>query len=145
MLKKHFLVNGVSFQSRGACYVHPTFLCIMTVYCWFTTKKTIDNWGLIVQISPREDHGELRTFSENCILTSNIGGNKVKTQKIMVPTFPQNRSEPCRGSPRTPHRFWFIYPVSITFCPFLSSAPRGHFDPFWTNWIFENLEKNVKG
>ena len=69
---------------------------------------------------------------------------KQNVQKIIFPNFPKIRSRTCWGSPRTHPRFWCIYPVSITFCPFLPIVPGGHFDQFWPKWIFENFEKNEK-
>ena len=133
-----------NFQPRVPCCTHPTifvhYLCCLMIY----NKKATENWCHIVQISPRGTSGEIRIFSENYTLTASIRGNKLKTQKTIFPIFPKNGFGTCRGSPRTPHRFWFICPVSITFCLFLSIVPGGYFDQFWTKWIFENFEKNKK-
>ena len=142
--KKHFLLNGTNFQPRGTCYVHPTLFVRCSCCVMISAKKAIENDWHIVQISPRGASGEIRTFSENCTLTSSIRGTKLKTQKTIFPIFPKTGSGTCRGSPRTHHRFCCICPVSITFCPFLPVVPRGHFGQFWTKWIFENFEKNVK-
>ena len=133
-----------NFRPRRTYCVHTTlfvhYLCVLMIY----NKKATENGWHIVQISPRRTLGEIRTFSENCASTSSIRVNKLKTQKTIFPIFPKIGSVTCRGSPRTPHRFWFICPVSITFCLVLSIVPGGYFDQFWTKWIFKNFEKNEK-
>ena len=138
------MLNVTNFQPRLTYCVHTT---IFGHYPWclmIYNKKAIENQCHIVQISPRGTSGEIRTFSENCTLTSSIRGSKLNPQKTIFLIFPKIGSGTCRGSPRTLPRFWRICPVSITFCIFLLIVPRGHFDQFWTKWIFENFEKNAK-
>ena len=128
--KKHFLSNATNFQPRGTYCVHPTIFVHYPWYLMIYNRKATENWGHIDQSSPRGTSGEIRTFSENCTSTSRIGGNKLKTQKTIFLIFPKIGSGTCRGSSRTLHRFWCIYPVSSTFFLFLSIVPGGHFGQF---------------
>ena len=132
----------ISIHGEPVVYIIP-FLCVNPITWQFTTKKQPKMDDILFKFLPG-DPREIRTFSEKYALTSNIRTNKLKTQKTIFPIFPKIGSGTCRGYTRTHYLFWCIYPVFITFCPFLSIVPGGYFDQFWTKWLFENFEKDAK-